>query len=57
MVGKMTHKSVRKGNNWAFHKAKRAGWWNNPRNSLTLPWSMDIFTGAIVIPVRFFVCE
>lgn len=53
----MTHKSVRKGNNWAFHKAKRAGWWNNPRNSLTLPWSMDIFTGAIVIPVRFFVCE
>lgn len=53
MVGKMTRKSVRKDNYGLFHKPKPPTWRNNSRNSLTLLWSMDIFTGAIVTPVRF----
>lgn len=45
MVGKMTRKSVRNDNYGLFHEPKRPTWRNNPRNSLTLLGSMDIFTG------------
>lgn len=46
MVGKMTRKSVRNDNYGLFHEPKRPVWRNNPRNSLTLLGSMDIFTGV-----------